>query len=293
MIEALLLENARLTEQALEACTTFENDASFHTVVDAMRYSLLQGGKRIRPTMLLEFFALCGGEKERALPFAAALECIHTYSLIHDDLPCMDDDDLRRGKPSCHRAFDEATALLAGDGLLTLAFETAANAPDLPPQRVVSALSLLARRAGVVGMIGGQVIDLQSEGKDISLERVTEMYARKTGALLCAAAEIGCLLAGATPEQLAAARQYAEAVGLAFQIVDDLLDAEGDTATLGKPVGSDEKNEKSTYVRLVGVPAAKRTVGELTANAKAALAAFSGDTQPLAALADFLSGRRA
>ncbi len=247
----------------------------------AMRYSVQNGGKRVRPWLTLSFCALCGGDPETAMPFACALEMIHTYSLIHDDLPCMDDDDLRRGKPSCHVAFGEANALLAGDGLLTLAFETAASAKT-EPRATVRAIRLLAQAAGAAGMIGGQVMDLENEGRQVGVETLRQTDRLKTGELIRAACVIGCIAANANEAQCAAAERYAEGVGIAFQIVDDILDVTSDAQTLGKPIGSDSANEKSTYVSAMGIEQAKAAAAAYTAQAQAALTAFDGDTKPLA-----------
>lgn len=261
-------------------------------VFDAMKYSISAGGKRIRPILLLEFCRVCGGDVQKALPFACALEMIHTYSLIHDDLPCMDNDDFRRGKPSCHKAFGEANALLAGDALLNLAFETMLSSEiDLSAEVKLKAASFIAKCSGVYGMIGGQVIDLQNEGKDISEELLIRLYKDKTAALLRAAAVGGAILAGADEVKINFANQFAEKVGLAFQIVDDILDFEGDEAVLGKPVGSDEKNNKKTYVAFHGIDNAKEDAKTLTTKALEALENFD-DTEFLRELALFLCTRK-
>ncbi len=260
----------------------------------AMRYSLFAGGKRIRPTLVLEFCGLCGGDQEAALPFACAVEMIHTYSLIHDDLPCMDDDGMRRGKPSNHVVFGEAQALLAGDSLLTAAFETMLSSESVGKvgaQRAADAAGVLAAAAGAYGMAGGQAIDLMSEGKRIPVETLRKMDECKTGALIRAAAKMGCILAGAESSLVRAADGYAAAVGLAFQIVDDILDVQGNEKALGKPVGSDRDNGKSTYVSLLGPESARRSVRELTAAAVSSLGAFRGDTEYLRALAENLAKR--
>lgn len=261
-------------------------------VFDAMEYSISAGGKRIRPILLLEFCRVCGGDVQKALPFACALEMIHTYSLIHDDLPCMDNDDFRRGKPSCHKAFGEANALLAGDALLNLAFETMLSSEiDLSAEVKLKAALFIAKCSGVYGMIGGQVIDLQNEGKDISEELLIRLYKDKTAALLRAAAVGGAILAGADEVKINFANQFAEKVGLAFQIVDDILDFEGDEAVLGKPVGSDEKNNKKTYVAFHGIDNAKEDAKTLTTKALEALENFD-DTEFLRELALFLCTRK-
>jgi geranylgeranyl diphosphate synthase type II len=257
----------------------------------AMRYSLEGGGKRIRPCLTLEFCRVCGSDPRAALPFAAAVEMVHTYSLIHDDLPCMDDDDLRRGKPSCHIQFGEANALLAGDGLLTLAFETLAKAA-LPADRIAEACATLAAAAGHRGIIGGQTMDLENEGRAVSLETLRQTDARKTGALIRAACLLGCIAAGASPSQRETAADYANGLGMAFQIVDDILDVTGDTATLGKPAGSDETQHKSTYVTLCGLDGAKRDARAFTDAAVKALDAFGEAGDALRALALSLCERK-
>lgn len=261
----------------------------------AMRYSLLAGGKRIRPSLLLEFCGACGGDQEAALPFACAVEMIHTYSLIHDDLPCMDDDGMRRGRPSNHVVFGEAQALLAGDALLTMAFETMLSPESVAAagaERAAAAAGILARAAGAYGMAGGQMIDLLSEGKRVGAETLIRMDEGKTGALIVASAKMGCVLAGAGERELHAAEAYAKSIGLAFQITDDILDVEGEEASLGKPVGSDEQNAKSTYVSTLGPEKARGLVQELTAAAVSALGVFGDRGSYLKELAVKLSVRK-
>ena len=259
-------------EEALDRALTFE-PCPQQAVIDAMRYSLLGGGKRLRAILLLEFAGVCGVSEEAAMPFAAALEMIHAYSLIHDDLPCMDDDDLRRGKPSCHIRFGEANALLAGDALLTHAFQTAATAQGLLPHRVMEAAAELARAAGAFGMIGGQVLDLESEGREIDELRLLNIHRLKTGAMISAGPVIGCILGGET-SKVPLAREYGADLGLAFQIVDDILDVTGDEQSLGKPVGSDRENVKTTTAVLYGLERAGRLAEELTDKAAAVLESF-------------------
>ena len=258
---------------------------------DAMEYSLLAGGKRIRPVLTLECCRMCGGEPETALPLAGAVEMIHTYSLIHDDLPCMDDDDLRRGRPTNHKVYGEATAVLAGDALLTAAFEVILDAGSLPPERLLTAAAVLARAAGGWGMVGGQVLDMAGEGHALSLSEVEELQRMKTGALITAAAEMGCVAAGGAQEQRAAVRRYAEKLGLAFQIQDDILDVVGNAAALGKSVGSDARSEKTTFVTLKGVETCRKLVRRLTEEAKEALAVFGCEKEHLCWLADNLASR--
>lgn len=274
-------------EKKLESSITADNSAA-----QAMKYSLLSGGKRIRPILLLEFYALCGGKGDSALNFAAALEMIHTYSLIHDDLPCMDNDDMRRGRPSCHKAFGEDTALLAGDALLTLAFKTAAETDGIPADRVLKAIAVLAENAGISGMVGGQVEDLAFEKSGATIEQLRGMYLKKTSCLLSAGAVCGSILAGADEEELKYAAEYAEKLGLAFQIIDDILDCTSDEKTLGKPIGSDEKNGKTTYVTLLGIDGAKAEAERLSNEALAALCRIKGDNAALRELTADLLDRK-
>lgn len=265
--------------------------AADDVVSQAMRYSVENGGKRIRPALLLEFCRVCGGDYKKAVPFACALEMIHTYSLIHDDLPCMDNDDFRRGKPSCHIAFGEEYALLAGDALLTLAFETAMKS-NLSAEITVKAAKELAKAAGVMGMVGGQVLDLQNEGKKVGVSDLQKTDELKTGELIRAACVLGCICAGADDKKIAAAEKYAHDIGIAFQIVDDILDVTSDEETLGKPIGSDEENQKSTYVSLLGIEKSRKTAEELTLNAQKALDAFDGDVSSLKDFAEKLKNRK-
>ncbi|MGN0517406.1 MAG: polyprenyl synthetase family protein [Acutalibacteraceae bacterium] len=269
-------------------------DCREQSVIDSMRYSLEAGGKRIRPTLALEFCKLCGGSIQQALPFACAVEMVHTYSLIHDDLPCMDDDDVRRGRPSNHIKFGEATALLAGDALQALAFEVMLSEQAISlvgPDKAARAAAVLAKCIGAHGMVGGQMIDLSYEGKHADIEVIKDMYAKKTGELIIAACEMGCIVGGASDKQIASAHRYAESIGLAFQIVDDILDVTSDEATLGKPIGSDEENEKSTFVLIYGLERCKKIVNELTEDAVNALADFDADVSYLRDLAYSLAQR--
>lgn len=262
-------------------------------VHDAMNYSLSIGGKRIRPVLVLEFCRVCGGNIDDALDFAAALEMIHTYSLIHDDLPCMDDDDMRRGMPSCHIEFGYEYALLAGDGLLTAAFGRIADGKIAKedPCRAIKAVSVLSSLAGANGMIGGQVIDLKNENKKAGLETLRKMDELKTGALIKCAALLGCIAAGADEEKTAAAVTYAEKIGQAFQIVDDILDATGDEKSLGKPIGSDEESGKSTYYTLLGHEKAQAEADRLTDEAVKSLEIFGEEGEFLKELAYTLARR--
>ena len=254
-----LSEYAVLTENTLQQYLPEETE---DVVTEAMRYSLLAGGKRLRCALALEFCLALGGQKEDVLPFACALEMVHAYSLIHDDLPCMDDDDMRRGKPSCHIAFGEANALLAGDGLLTKAFEVMAQQSKVPPERTVLAVGVLAQAIGHHGMIGGQRMDLQNEGKEVGIEVI---------ALIIAAAQLGCIAAGADSKMTELAKKYAEQIGLAFQITDDILDCTSSAEVLGKPIGSDAENHKTTYVSVYGLEKAMSIAAEEIQKAKDAL----------------------
>jgi len=254
-------------------------------LLEAMRYSLLGGGKRLRPILALMAAEACGGDPEAALPAACALEMVHTYSLIHDDLPSMDDDDLRRGRPTCHKAFDEATAVLAGDGLLTLAFEIIAR--DVRPEAAAARCVLaLAEGSGPAGMVGGQMADLQAEGRlDANLEELEAIHRRKTGALLRASLKMGGIVAGAGDTILEALDVYGHAVGLAFQIVDDLLDVQGDEAKLGKRVNKDQGLGKWTYPGLLGLEGSRSHARELADEAVTALAPLGERGARLRALA--------
>lgn len=263
-------------------------------VCDAMRYSLENGGKRIRPMLTLEFCRVCGGDVKNALPLACAVEMMHTYSLIHDDLPCMDDDDMRRGKPSCHKQFGESYALLAGDGLLTHAFHVISGSDFAKknPSLALEAVEVLSCLAGPNGMIGGQVIDLKSEGKTIEIETLEKMDELKTGALIKAACLLGVIAAGADEEKKKAACDYAMYIGHAFQVVDDILDVTADEKELGKPVGSDKASDKSTYVSLLGLERSQQIADELTAKALHSLDIFGEDAEFLKKLALKLASRR-
>lgn len=270
--ENILKNDIRKVDNSLLSYLPDAKDGQYQ-VAEAMKYSLINGGKRIRPVLALEFARACGGTRNECLPLACALEYVHTYSLIHDDLPCMDNDDLRRGKPSCHKQFDEATALLAGDALLTHAFEIISEA-ELSDDKKVMAVSLLAQNSGVSGMIGGQVIDLLFEQGSPNLKELLTVYKLKTGALISAACLLGCISAGADSSQMAAASKFAYSLGIAFQIQDDILDITGDEKKLGKPVGSDATNSKKTYATIAGLTKAQQDVKKLTDNAVSQLDAF-------------------
>lgn len=264
------------------------------TVACAMAYACEAGGKRLRPVLLLEFTRLCGGQADQALPFACALEMIHSYSLVHDDLPCMDNSLLRRGRPSVFAKYGEDMALLAGDGLLTRAFEwmlKAENCSGIDPKTAMTAAFLIADAAGIGGMVGGQTIDLQSEGKTIDLPTLQALQEGKTAALIMAACEAGAVLGGASAAQREAARRFGYELGLCFQIVDDLLDVTSTQERLGKPVGADENNQKATYVSLLGFEEARALAKRRTEAAKAELELFGEEAQDLRALTEALLSR--
>lgn len=267
------------------------------SVYEAMRYSLMAGGKRLRPVLAAAVAELLGGDVFVAAAAAVPIECIHTYSLIHDDLPCMDDDDLRRGRPTCHKAFSESTALLAGDGLLNLAFELLScdEYLTISSDIRVRLISALASASGTHGMIGGQVIDLESEKKpDMTIEELSLMHRLKTGAMISVSAEFGCILCGLydeSDERLRKIREFSEKLGLAFQIKDDILDVTGDEFVLGKPIGSDERSGKNTYVTLLGLNGAADKLNALTDEAINALEIFGDDAWFLKELARALLRR--
>lgn len=254
----------------------FREESRYADLQEAMEYSLLAGGKRIRPVLTLEVCRMCGGNLQSALPFACGVEMIHTYSLIHDDLPAMDDDQLRRGRPTNHVVYGEATAILAGDGLLTAAFEQLSKA-ELPPERVVAAVGCLAQNAGPGGMVGGQALDMAGEGRSMTRGELEQLQSLKTGALISAAAELGCIAAGGTEDERRKVRAYAQALGRAFQVQDDILDVTSTDEQLGKTVGSDRVNEKTTFVTALGLEGSRALVEELT---KQAVEALTGFEQP-------------
>ena len=280
IVEANLLEELRRTKSLDE------------NIMQAMEYSLMAGGKRLRPILLMAAADSSGGNGEKYLQVASALEMIHTYSLIHDDLPAMDNDDYRRGKLTNHKVFGEAIAILAGDALLTLAFEVALRQKDVPQEILFKVLEEISKAAGVAGMVGGQVIDLRSEGVQIDLATLKLMHMGKTGALFKAAIRCGALLAQAPADKLDALTRYAENFGLAFQITDDILDVEGDAKILGKATGSDAKKNKSTYVSLTSLDEAKKLAQATVDDAIAALKIFGSEADFLRELVQYLIGRK-
>ena len=290
------LEERRVeVDQALQAALPPE-DSPPPLIHRAMRYAVLAGGKRLRPILVLAGCEAVGAERARALDFACAVECIHTYSLVHDDLPALDDDDLRRGRPTVHKAFDEATAILAGDALLTLAFQIALGAraagPELPAHRRLEALRVLVSAIGTAGMIGGQVDDLQATGAPVDERLVRSIHERKTGALLRSCPVMGGLLGGGGPEALTRLEAYGADVGLAFQIVDDILDIEGTPQVLGKSVGKDQASGKATFPAAVGLDRSRGMAEELAQRAGEAARGLGPAGRPLEALASYVVRRR-
>lgn len=279
------------TEQCLKQYSAGE-DSDFSNLLEAQRYSLLGGGKRIRPFLVHEVCRALGGTKEASMPFACAVEMIHTYSLIHDDLPCMDDDDFRRGKPSNHKRFGEATALLAGDALLTKAFLTAVGNEAVSSDIRSRAVGLLAEAAGDSGMIGGQMMDLNGESVCLPMEKLLRLHSLKTGALIRCSALLGALAAGYFPDctEAKAAEEYADAIGLAFQVIDDILDGTATAEQLGKSVGGDAAHHKTTFLTYFDCRAAKQYAAEQTARAVSAIAGWK-DSETLTDLAVYLLER--
>ncbi len=283
-------EYKRVIEEALSESVK-PCGISFDGLLEAMRYSLMAGGKRIRPMLVLEFCRACGGGVEDALPAACAIEMLHTYSLIHDDLPCMDDDGLRRGRPTCHVVYGECTATLAGDALQAEAFGTILRS-DLPAEVKCDCTEVLAMAAGVDGMCGGQFLDMIGEGKPLNEGEITDIHSRKTGALLIAACQMGVIVAGATEERLDCAARFGAALGLAFQIRDDMLDVTSTSEELGKPIGSDKSEQKTTYVDIYGLEKCEQMIERLTFAAKEAVRESIPETVFLCELADNLAQRK-
>ena len=290
-VKAQLKAEASRVETWLEACT--RNPRIPQGLRTSMAYSLMAGGKRIRPVLCLISARMFGAAPEAVLPFAGAIECIHTYSLIHDDLPAMDDDDLRRGKPSNHKQFDEATAILAGDALLTDAFVFMATLPGFPPERVLRALSVIAQAAGSAGMVGGQFLDMQyTAAPQVTVEQLAAMHAMKTGALLQSPCVAGAILGGANETSIAALERFGQHLGAAFQIMDDILDEVGTEEELGKPVGSDAALGKHTYPSLLGLAHSKQLAQQRAEAATEALQGFTGnDAELLRGLAHYIVNR--
>lgn len=277
-------------DQALESCFKAGEGLPQSGLADAMRYSLLAGGKRIRPLLVLEFCRISGGDVEAAMPVACAIEMLHTYSLIHDDLPCMDNDELRRGKPTNHVVYGECTATLAGDALQAEAFGAILRS-GLSPERRARCAEILADAVGLDGMCGGQYLDMAWEGRILTAQELNEINGRKTGALLVAACQMGVAAAGGGELMLSAAGHFGAAIGAAFQIRDDMLDVLSTDEELGKPVGSDRQENKNTYMALMGKDGCEKTIEKLTGFAKNILDEAFQDTAFLKTLADSLAGR--
>ena len=293
-LKAYLNERRAMVEEALQGIFPVpEGHAA--DIVRAMGYSLFAGGKRLRPILCIAGAEAVGGEAKDVLPVASAIELIHTYSLIHDDLPVMDDDDMRRGKPTSHKVFGEAVALLAGDGLLTKAFHVMTD-PELAkrvrPESLLSVIGLIAQAAGYEGMVGGQVVDIQLEGKEVDPSIVEFIHTRKTAALISASVVSGGILAGAAKDHEKALASYGQNIGLAFQVSDDILDIEGDSRELGKNVGSDTRQEKITYPAIHGLKRSKHIQKELVEQAIESLAPFDQKAEPLRHIAKYIIARR-
>src|SRR5579885_476918 len=289
-LQQFLAASAEAVNRALDRFLPPENTRPA-TIHKAMRYSLFAGGKRLRPALCLAAAAACGGDEREAMPLACAVECIHTYSLIHDDLPAMDNDDFRRGRPTCHKVFGEGIAILAGDALLTQAFEIAAQCkkiPRYPPDRIILEI---ARASGSRQLIAGQVADLEAEGRKISAAGLKFIHERKTSALLCSAVRLGGMSANCTPAQLQALTDFGYHVGLAFQVIDDILDVTQTSEQLGKTAGKDAAVQKATYPAILGLDKSRQIAAQLTDQAFAALKPFRGQAVALEALAEFLLKR--
>ncbi len=294
-LKKYLKDKCKIVDEALEKYLPRQNDLPF-TLHKSMHYSVFAGGKRVRPILVLAACEAAGGDAEDAMPAACAMEMIHTYSLIHDDLPAMDNDDFRRGKPTNHKVFGEATAILAGDALLTEAFIILSNSElgaSIDPSRRLEVIGEISRCAGSRGMIGGQMVDMESEGKpEIDFATVQYIHTHKTGALIKASVRCGALLAGADGRREAALVRYGEAIGLAFQIADDILDIEGTTEEIGKDAGSDLERGKATYPAVIGIAESRRRAADLVDVALDALSIFDGKADPLREIAKYIVQRK-
>jgi geranylgeranyl diphosphate synthase, type II len=292
-IKSYLAESKKLVDACLDKLLPLEQDAP-STIHKAMRYSVFAGGKRVRPILILASGESMGGDREALLHLGAAVEMMHTYSLIHDDLPALDNDDLRRGSPTCHKVFGEAIAILAGDSLMTRCYQILAELPGIPDPTRIRIISEIAAATGTVdGMIGGQVVDLESEGKPISLDILEYIHKSKTGALLTACVRCGALAAQANPEELQSLSEFGRKVGLVFQIVDDILDITSTSETLGKTAGKDEKVKKATYPALFGIEASRKMAVDLASSALNDILNFGEPANALRDLAQFIVSRTA
>lgn len=289
-IKEIITEKADIINKVLRGYTEHENNPQ-SLIYEAMNYSLFAGGKRIRPVIMLLVCDMLSGDENEVMPFACAMEMIHTYSLIHDDLPAMDNDDYRRGKLTNHKKYGEAIAILAGDALLNKAFETVTSAVYKDSSRAIKAMSVLSKSSGTEGMIGGQTVDIESEGKKISPDELLYLHSLKTGAIIRSSGVIGAILAGAGDDEIKAVDEYCKNFGIAFQIQDDLLDILGNEEILGKATGSDSANEKTTFVTLYGIEESKKAVDSYTEKACGALDVFGSKAQQLKALAHLLVNR--
>ena len=292
-LRSYIAQKNRLVNTALE--TYFQDPLHSRRIVEAMTYSLMAGGKRIRPILCLAAAEAVGGKEADALPAACALEMIHTYSLIHDDLPSIDDDTLRRGKPTCHIAFDDATAILAGDALLTMAFQVLSSVQFAENDYAVKWLNiihLVSAAAGYRGMILGQMLDIASEGKQLSVKELEVMHALKTGALIEASLQSGAIIGCANDSQLELLKRYSQKIGLAFQVADDILNVEGNPGVMGKAIGTDRLREKSTYPSILGLNESKALARKLIRNALQAIENFDKRSEPLRAIAAYIIERK-
>lgn len=289
-IKEIITEKADIINKVLRGYTEHENNPQ-SLIYEAMNYSLFAGGKRIRPVIMLLVCDMLSGDENEVMPFACAMEMIHTYSLIHDDLPAMDNDDYRRGKLTNHKKYGEAIAILAGDALLNKAFETVTSAVYKDSSRAIKAMSVLSKSSGTEGMIGGQTVDIESEGKKISPDELLYLHSLKTGAIIRSSGVIGAIMAGAGDDEIKAVDEYCKNFGIAFQIQDDLLDILGNEEILGKATGSDSANEKTTFVTLYGIEESKKAVDSYTEKACSALDVFGNKAQQLKALAYLLVNR--
>lgn len=289
-LSAYLKEQTSLINKELDKLIP-EKDVPHGLLYKAARYSLMAPSKRLRPILTLATAKMLGASSKTALLPACALELVHTYSLIHDDLPSMDDDHLRRGKPTLHKVYPEGQAILAGDFLLTLAFETLTNVPSLTAEQKISLVSTLSQRSGSKGMIGGQVMDLFSEGKTLSLETLQQIHSYKTAAMIMASVEFGGIVAQATKKEMDSLRIFGQDIGLAFQIIDDILDVTSSDGELGKPVGSDHAKNKATYISILGYEQSNKIAKKLCHSALNSLSQLSCDTSILSSLADLIISR--
>lgn len=291
-IRQYLKEKKAIVDTALQRYFLDSDNKPLKTLKESMKYSLFAGGKRLRPILCIAGAEAVGGSYRDVLPVACALEFIHTYSLIHDDLPVMDDDDLRRGRPTNHKVFGEAIALLAGDGLLTDAFYIMSTNRNTDPKRLLWAINIIAEAAGSNGMVGGQVVDIQSEGKDVDMTMLEFIHSHKTGALIAASVTSGVILAGGSENDIKAISRYGKNIGLAFQIADDILNVIGDPELLGKNVGSDKDKHKVTYPAIVGLEKSKEIQKKLVKNAISSLEHFDSKADPLREIARYIIERK-